>query len=172
MLKVGILLTSVANLLPQMLYPYVAKAWASSDWRLCRRYYLLGVLGAVGVYIILATPIFLLREPLFTHWLGKGKYLGTAILGAFLVYQLIYVHQCAQASPVFASNGNAFIVPSIVSGILTPIMVIFLSRWFGLVGIPLGMIVGILPCSFMVIRTSWRSIMRNRFSPELHLMRY
>lgn len=158
--KVGFLLGSVAILLPQMLYPYVATAWASRDRDRLRRYYLLGVGGAVGVFVMLAIPVFLLREPLFTHWLGKGKFLGTATLAAFLLYQLIYVHQCAQAAPVFASNGNAFIVPSIISAILTPILVVILARWFGFVGIPLGMIVGTLPSAFIVIRAAWRFIMQ------------
>ena len=160
MLKVGLLLASVAALLPQMLYPYVATAWASNERDRCRRYYLLGVGGAVGVFIVLAVPVFLFRETLFTHWLGKGQYLGTATFGAFLFYQLIYVHQSAHATPVLASMGNAFIVPAVICVVLILILVALLPRWFGFAGIPLGMILGILPPSTMVIWRSWRFMMK------------
>jgi O-antigen/teichoic acid export membrane protein len=164
MLKLGLLLAAVATLLPQMLYPYVATAWASNDQNRCRRYYLFGVAGAVGVFIVLAIPVFFFREPLFTNWLGKGNYPGTATFGAFLLYELIYVHHVAHATPVLASMGNAFFIPAVICAILTPILVTLLPRWFGLPGIPLGMIFGILPPSCMVVLRSWRFIMKQEHS--------
>lgn len=170
MLKVGLLLSSVAVLLPQMLYPYVATAWASNDKDRCRNYYLLGVVGAVGVYILLAIPIFLLREPLFTHWLGKDKYLGTTTLGVFLIYQLIYIVGVAHATPVLASKGNAFIIPTIVNAILTPIFVLLFAKLFALPGIPFGMIVGILPSSCVVVWSSWKFLMKPH-APKLCAIR-
>ena len=159
MLKVGLLLAAVATLLPQMLYPYVATAWASNDRDRCRRYYLMGVAGAVGLFMVMAIPVFLLREPLFTHWLGKGNYPGTATFGAFLVYELIYVHHVAHSTPVLASMGNAFILPATMCGLLTPILVALLPAWFGLPGIPLGMILGVVPASCIVVWRSWRFMM-------------
>jgi O-antigen/teichoic acid export membrane protein len=161
MLKVGLLLASVATLLPQMLYPYVATAWASNDREQCRRYYLLGVGGAVMIFVVLALPIFLLREQVFTHWLGKGVYPGTATLGAFLLYELMYVHHVAHSTPVLASMGNAFIMPAIVCTILTPILVAVLPRWFGFPGIPIGMILGVFPATCMVVTRSWKCMMKS-----------
>jgi O-antigen/teichoic acid export membrane protein len=169
MLKVGLLLSSVAILLPQMLYPYVATAWASNDHDRCRRYYLLGVLGAVGIYILLAVPIFLLREPLFTQWLGKDKYPGTATLGALLLYELLYVHHVGHATPMLASMGNAFIFPTITNVILTPIFVSLLPTWFGLSGIPIGMILGAFPSTCMVVTRSWGFMMQKNTSASVVL---
>jgi O-antigen/teichoic acid export membrane protein len=162
MLKVGVLLVSVSMLLPQMLYPYVATAWAGNDRDRCRRYYLVGVSGAVGIFIVLAVPLFLLRDTLFTHWLGKGQYLGAATLGAFLVYQLLYVNHAAQGTPVLASMGNAFIAPSILAALLMPSLEVLLPRWLGVVGIPIGMILGILPPTCMVVWRSWHYMMSPR----------
>jgi O-antigen/teichoic acid export membrane protein len=161
LLKVGLLLTSVATLLPQMLYPYVATCWAAKEYARCRQYYLLGVAGAVVVYLLMALPLFLLREPLFTLWLGKGRYLGTATLGTFLIYQLMYVHHVAHSTPVLATQGNAFIVPAVACAVLTPLMVAWLPIWFGMQGIPLGMIVGVLPSSCVVVWRSWFCMTRS-----------
>ncbi len=172
-LKVGLLLASVSILIPQMLYPYVATAWASHDRDRCKRYYLLGILGAVGIYILLAIPIFLLREPLFTHWLGRDKYPGTATLGVLLLYELLYVHHVGHATPMLATMGNAFIFPTITNVILTPIFVALLPARYGLVGIPLGMILGALPSTCMVVTRSWAYIMQKdtSFSVVFDLVR-
>jgi O-antigen/teichoic acid export membrane protein len=167
MLRVGLLLSAVATLLPQMLYPYVATAWAAKDWDRCRRYYLLGVVGAVGLYILMAVPLFLLREPIFTHWLGKSQFLGTPTLATFLVYQLMYVHLVAHSTPVLATQGHAFIVPSTICALLTPILVALLPRWFGIPGIPLGMIFGVLPSSCVVVWRSWKFMMEVK--PEVSM---
>jgi O-antigen/teichoic acid export membrane protein len=160
MLKVNLLLSCVAVLPPQMLYPYVANAWASNDHVSCRRYYLLGLFGGLGIYILMVIPIFLLREPLFTHWLGKGKYLGTPTFVAFLIYQLIYVFHVGHASPALATKAHAFIVPAIISDVLTLVLLAFLPKWFGYEGIPLSMILGLIPASCIVVWQSWQSIMR------------
>jgi O-antigen/teichoic acid export membrane protein len=160
MLSVGVLLGSVAMLLPQMLYPYVATAWARNDREGCRRYYLLGVAGAVAVYVLLAVPIFLLRGPLFTHWLGKGVFPGTASLGIFLFYDLLFVHHVAHCTPVLACSGEAFIVPATICAVLTPVLAATLPTWFGLPGIPLGMVLGVFPSSCIIVYRSWRFMMQ------------
>ncbi len=160
MLRMGTLIASISGLVPLMLYPYTSGSWAAQDYRRCRRYYVFGLAASAGISLALSLLVFLLARPIFDLWLGKGQYLGSAIFGAILLFYVVYVHNAAHATPALAVVGNAFAVPAVVNMALVLLLIFFLPRRLGLIGIPLGMISGTVVPSAYVVWRSWSIVMR------------
>lgn len=160
MLRVGMLIAAVGSLLPQMMYPYVAKSGAARDYKKSQRYYMAGLLVAVGTAVILSTPIFLLGRDIFRIWLGSSLPYSAPCFLAVLTFYVIFVNHGANATPALAIGGNAFTIPAIVNTAMVLLLVFILPKYWGIVGIPLGMILGTIPSSVYVIWKAWHIIMR------------
>lgn len=165
LLRVGLLISSTCLLIPQMLYPFVARAWAGGDKPRVRRYYLAG--WGAGVTLGLASAAFFLslNRFIFPRWLGAGHYLGVQILLPILVYSLVFIHHVAQATPVLACFGKAFAIPAILNAALVFPCCYLGSKWLGPVGIPWGTVVATIIPSAWVTYTSWRLICYNTARP-------
>lgn len=159
LLRVGMLIATVGALIPQMLFPYVAAAWAKHDYRACRVYYLTGLGSSVLLSLALSVLVYSLADPIFNFWLGPGKYLGNHSLAVMLLFYLVYVHHSAHATPTLAVSGNAFTMAAILNGVLVALLLLWLPGIWGIPGIPLAMILGTLPSSVYVARYSWRLFM-------------
>ncbi|HEY0967243.1 MAG TPA: hypothetical protein VGD88_07640 [Opitutaceae bacterium] len=159
MLRIGVLIGTIGSLLPQMLYPYVARAWAAQDYAKCRRYYLGGVLVAVGTTLIISIPLYLFGREVFTLWLGDKVPYSATCFAAVLGFYALYVYHAANATPALAVAGDAFTVPAIANAVMVLLLVLALSDTIGMLGVPLGMILGTLPASVYVVMRSWRIVM-------------
>jgi O-antigen/teichoic acid export membrane protein len=159
-LRVGMMLSSVSLLYPQMAYPYVAQAWAVRDFPKVKGLYLRGIGIAVGSCLMGSAVIWLLADWLFPIWLGQSNYLGSSILLLTLLYQTISVHHVAHSTPVMAAIGNAFVGPVMISVVLVPALVVIASRSYGIAGVPVGTILGILPGSVWVVVRCWQIMQR------------
>jgi O-antigen/teichoic acid export membrane protein len=159
MLRVGVLIGTIGSLLPQMLYPYVARAWAAQDYAKCRRYYLGGVLAAVGTALAISIPLYLFGGEVFALWLGDKVPYSAACFAAVLGFYVLYVFHSANATPALAVAGDAFTLPAIANAVMVLMLVFALSSAWGVIGVPVGMILGTLPASVYVVMRSWRIIM-------------
>lgn len=162
MLRVGVLTATIGSLLPQMLYPYVARAWAEQDYAKCRRYYLIGVTLSIGTVMLISIPLFLFGKEIFEIWLGGDVPYLASCFAAVLGYYLISVHHAAHATPALAIAGAAFVSPAIINGLLVLILLFSLPRSLGLLGIPLSMILGTAVPSAYVVWKSWRIVCFSR----------
>ncbi len=159
MLRVGVLIGTVGSLLPQMLYPYTASSWAAGDYARCRRYYVAGLLISVAITLLMVLPLCLFGREIFALWLGAKVPYSAACFAAVLVFYVVYVHHSAHATPALAVEGDAFTIPAIINTAMVMILVFELPRFLGLVGVPLGMVLGTAPVSAYVVWKSWRMIM-------------
>jgi O-antigen/teichoic acid export membrane protein len=158
LLRVGVMLASVSVLFSQMTYPYIAQAWSMGDHKRVRLLYYQGIAFAVGTCALGSLIVLLLSNWLFPLWLGKANYLGPNVLAWSLAFQLLYVHHIAHSTPVLAAVGNAFVGPAILVVALVPVLVVYASKRYGIVGVPIGTLLGILPSSIWVVSRSWRFI--------------
>lgn len=166
MLRVGILVASVGSLLPQMLYPFVARSWAAGDLARCRRYYLVGVAASVAIALTLCIPLVVYGRDIFTLWLGREVPFSAMTFFAVLTYYLMYVHHGAHAMPVLATAGNAFTLPAIVITISVVALILTLPDHLGLPGVPMSMVFGTaLPSAYIVFR-AWRLFNSGSRGPE------
>ncbi|MCC6142625.1 MAG: hypothetical protein IT368_02350 [Candidatus Hydrogenedentes bacterium] len=166
MLRVGVLIGTIGSLLPQMLYPYVARAWAAHDYAKCRRYYVSGVVVAVGTALAISLPLYLFGREIFTLWLGDKVPYAPSCFAAVLGFYVLYVYHAANATPALAVAGDAFTLPAITNAVLVLILVFALSSAWGMIGVPVGMILGTLPASVYVVMRSWRIIMHPSKVPD------
>ncbi len=162
LLRVSTILSSVGVLFSQMAYPSVAQAWARGDRERVKALYLKGIGFAIGLWALGACAIWLTSEWIFPRWLGAGNYLGPEVLFWLLCYQLVYVNHIAQSTPVLAASGNAFIGSALLIVFLAPCLVAWFAMRFGIVGVPIGTIAGMLPSSIWVIYRSSRFIFQYR----------
>ena len=162
LVRVGMLLATVASLIPQTIYPYVARAWATQNYRTHRHLFLGGVGLSIAVYVIGALAVWILAPILMPLWLGSHGYLGPDLLGLVLLMYGLLVSNAAFSTPVLASVGNAFVAPSLLNLILVMMLIWpFSSRW-GLVGVPAAMIAGsILPAMWVAYRSCKMMLIHN-----------
>ncbi len=169
LVRVGTLLCTVASLIPQTVYPYVARAWATRNYRSHRRLFLGGVGLAVIGYAVGALTVWLLAPVLMPLWLGPGGYLGPKMLGLVLLVFGLLVSNAAFATPVLASIGNAFIGPSLMNLVLVLLLLWPFSGWWGLNGVPLAMFAGsILPAIWLACRSWHLMLNHNRLPSAVH----
>lgn len=160
MLRIGVLIGTVGNLLPQMLYPYVARAWAAEDYLKCQRYYLTGVIVSTGTALLISLPLFLFGREVFTLWLGAAVSYVPACFAGVLGFYVLYVYHAANATPALAVAGDAFTMPAIANAVLVMVLLLVLPKMWGILGIPVAMILGTLPASIYVVMRSWEIVMK------------
>lgn len=156
MLRVGVLIGTIGSLLPQMLYPYVAKEWTSKHYSKCRRYYLYGVLGSVFTTIVISAPLLVFGRDVFMLWLGEKIPYSPSCFAAILTFYVVSVHHSSHATPALAVAGAAFTIPATINAILVTALVFILPDFLGLIGIPFGMVLGTIGPSAYVVWRSWR----------------
>lgn len=159
MLRVGMLVGAIGTLLPQMLYPFVAKAWAAGEYARCKRYYLVGVIASVAIALSLCLPLAFLGREIFSLWLGDQVVYSSTAFFTILVFYLLYVHHAAHAMPALAVAANAFTGPAVVTAVSVVALILLLPGSLGLVVIPLGMVLGTILPSVYVAFKAWRAVM-------------
>lgn len=169
LIRVATLLVTLATLIPQTLYPFVAKAWVTRDFPLHRQLYLAGIALTVGGYGLAALACWFLSPILIPHWLKPGGFLGQQIMGLVLLVYAMPTINSAFANPVLASTGRAFFGLSILNLVcVLSLLWPFTSRW-GLAGAPLAMFVGSLPSSVWLGSWSWRLMLNEKHKPKSEL---
>ena len=154
LVRVGALLCNVAVLIPQTVYPYVARAWVTKDYKAHRMLFVGGCILSITGYLVGAALFLLLAPKLMPMWLGQGRYLGGGIFALVLAVYAITVANIAFTNPVLASFGNAFVVPSVGNLMLVlPLLWICTGKW-GIVGAPVGILAGsAIPSAWVIFRS-------------------
>jgi O-antigen/teichoic acid export membrane protein len=160
--RVGMVLASASALLPQMIYPYAARAWTGGDVSRFRKLYWSGLAGAMAACLTGAASVWLLSDQLFPRWLGPANYLGAPVLLWVLLYQVVCVHHMSHCTPVLAAAGNAFILPALFNAILVPPCVHWACRRWGIIGVPAGTLLGTIPPSIWVVVICLRFVLTAR----------
>jgi len=155
LIRVVSLLCTISIIIPHTVYPYVSKTWSQGDLRTHRILYLNSISSAILVYVASAAAVFCLAPHIIPRWIGEKNYLGGEVLLWILLFHGLVVWNTAFVSPVLASVGNAFVLPSVVNLVLVLTLLWPMSTVFGLKGIPIAMIVGSLPTSIWVAVRSY-----------------
>jgi O-antigen/teichoic acid export membrane protein len=154
LVRVGALLSNVAVLIPQTVYPFVARAWAKGDFKVHNRFFTVGWMLAIGLYVLGALVCLLAAPKLMPLWLGSDRYLGGAVFALVLGVYALIVANISFSNPVLASVGNAFVAPSIVNLLLVVPLLWYWTQAFGIVGAPLAMLAGsFLPSAWVIFRS-------------------
>jgi O-antigen/teichoic acid export membrane protein len=159
--RIGVLLVGVACLVPQMFYPFVARAWAEGQYVRHRRFVLGGLAIAVGVYVLGALTLWLVSPVLGPLWLGRERFLGSNLLGWILLSYGVLVLNVSVVTPVLASTGKAFAGVSIFNLVVTPPIIWWLVGRQGVVGAPMGFLAGTLLPSLWTLAHGWKLMIRH-----------
>jgi O-antigen/teichoic acid export membrane protein len=158
--RAATLLASVALLIPQMSYPFVARAWAQGAGEQVRRIFVTSIVFALAVFLMGAAGLYAAADWAFSIWLGKGNYLGNSVLLALLLFQLVYVNHVAHSTAVLGAIGTAFVVPAVINACLVPPLMLAGAAKLGVAGVPLGMLAATLLPSVWVVLRSWRVMLQ------------
>jgi O-antigen/teichoic acid export membrane protein len=158
--KVSSLVMAISVLIPQMLYPYIAGAWAKGDGALVQRYYRIGVMASMALAFSFCGGIVLVADWLMPIWLGPENYLGLQVLLPSLIYALIYVHHMAHATPTLACLGSGFIWCALVNVALAYPCILIAIKSLGIAGVPVGLIVAVILPSIAVVSISLGKVYR------------
>lgn len=155
LVKLVSLISSVALLIQQMIYPYIAQNWFENQFIICKTLYYKGVYYSVGIAVLLSTIAWITAPLLIPIWLGKENYLGGTVFGSLLLLKIIYIHHCGHASAVIATGKTAFVRPAIVNAVLSiPLAVI--GAQYGIAGVIWGNLIGTLLPSIYVVHWTLR----------------
>jgi O-antigen/teichoic acid export membrane protein len=154
LVRVGALLCNVAVLIPQTVYPYVARAWATQDYKTHKKLFVFGCILSIAGYLVGAGLFLVLAPKLMPVWLGPDRYLGGGIFALVLAVYAITVANIAFTNPVLASFGNAFVAPSIANLFLVLPLLWICTGQLGIIGAPVGMLAGSLfPSGWVIVRS-------------------
>lgn len=163
LLRVGMLLATVESPIPQTVYPHVARAWATQNYRSHRRPFLRSVELAIFGYGVGAVVVWLLTPVLMPLWLGLQGYLGPQLPALVLLMYGILVSNAAFSTPVLANVGNAFISPSLLNLVLVLVIMRPLSKWLHVNDVRIGMLTESFAPAICAAYSSWElSLKHNR----------
>lgn len=154
LVRVGALLSNVAVLIPHTVYPFVARAWAKGDFKVHNKYFSVGWMLSIGLYVLGSGVCLLAAPKLMPLWLGSDRYIGGDVFALVLGVYALIVANIAFTNPVLASVGNAFVVPSIVNLLMVVPLLWYCTNAFGIIGAPIAMLVGsFLPSAWVITRS-------------------
>jgi len=152
--KIILLVTAVAGLAQQMIYPSIAAAWSANAHASVKRLYMGAIVSSWGIGVLGYAMVFATAEPLLTAWIGPESFLGYKILMVQILLGLVFINHIAFAYPVFATGNNPFIVASIFNALLTLPLSILLGERMGIIGVVLGNLIGtLLPSAWVVYKS-------------------
>lgn len=152
--KIVFLVTAVAGLAQQMIYPSIAAAWSANDDVNVRKLYKGAIASSWAIGLVGFAVLFTAAEPLLTAWIGPNSFLGYETLCLQLAFGLVYINHVAFAYPVFATGKNPFILASICNAALSLPLSIALGYRMGVTGVVLGNLLGTLLPSIWVVYKS------------------
>jgi len=124
------------------LWPAYAEAIARGDRAWVRRTFVRSIAGAVAAATILATALYLLREPVFHRWMGPEFVVRGPVLAALAAWTVL--ESGATAAAMFLNGARLLGIQLGVAGAFAiaslPIRAFLISE-FGVTGLPLGTIV-------------------------------
>lgn len=166
MTRIGLLLAAISLLIPQMAFPYVARAWSERDTKLVRSYYVMGIAGATGAFLLASLAVLIAADWVFPLWLGNDNYLGKAYLATVLAYYFIYVCHVAQSQPVLAIGAADFLWCAILNAVAVALLMQYTDARLGIWSYPVALIAGTLPFSLYVASVGIRKILLECASQE------
>jgi O-antigen/teichoic acid export membrane protein len=159
--RVGLILCAVCGVIPQMIYPLLARAYSEKNFSECNKLRNMNMIATFGLYLISAGSLYTISPWLMRWWLGSNNYLGGITFGAILIYGALYVFNTALATPAIAALGaKKFIPQAIANCVCVPLFSYYLGLSYGVNGVIWGMTLGIfLPTMWIYFYT------RNLFKP-------
>lgn len=154
--RIGFLISSVAMLVLQMAYPFIARQWAEREFASAYHWFRMGIKRSVIIGVLLSVAAFISAPIVVPRWLGADGYLGGGIFGWILVYNVVYINHNAHAIPVIATGGNTFVTAAIINAILSITFAALLGQHVGIQGIIIGNMLGTLLPTIYVVRWSSR----------------
>jgi O-antigen/teichoic acid export membrane protein len=88
--------------------------------------------------------LLVIGRQLFELWLGPGNFIGFAVIGAFLVTETLETQSYIIATASRATEDEAFAFSAVAGGVLKLTLSWLFARQFGLLGIAMGTVVGLL----------------------------
>jgi O-antigen/teichoic acid export membrane protein len=153
--RVQMLLAQLALLPVNMTYPFVSRCWAQKDSAGARRIAAIALGAAFGVYLLAASPLLYSPEWIISRWLGAEHFVGAVTVRGILAYGLLFVFTSSLTSPCLAVGGARFIAPALLNMVLIIPAIWFAHRWWGLPGVPAGMLIATAAGTIWVAVLAW-----------------
>lgn len=149
------LLAGAACMPNPMLLPYLAKAASAKDAAGFRRLCLLTVCAAPLLYLIPGLILAIYAREIFSLWLGADNFAGVTTVRLLVLYGFIFTLHSSIALPAIAGRHRSFMREAVINMLLVAALMPALANHYGLAGYPLGMILGTIVPSVMVL---WQSV--------------
>ena len=147
---------ALAALIPNgMIFPYLTQAWSSGNRQRFLRLSVLTMFFAPAAYLIPGLLLFIWPRELISWWLGPENFVGETVVRGFVAYGLLYTVHSSIALPALAASHRSFVRESVINMALVVVCMPLCALWLGQIGYPVGMIVGTLIPSLMVV---WQSL--------------
>jgi O-antigen/teichoic acid export membrane protein len=118
--------------------PFYSRAFAQDDIAGLRRLLYRNVHQALLTMAAAIAVLWAFAPELFSTWLGKGNFVGYAVLTTMAVMMTLEIHHVAHASLVMASGSIPFVRIAILAGALNLLFSIVLVRYIDLLGIAIA----------------------------------
>lgn len=157
------LLAGAACMPNPMLLPYLTKAWSAKDAVGFRRLCFVTICAAPMLYLVPGLILAIYPLEIFSLWLGADNFVGESTVRLLVLYGFIFTLHSSVALPAIASRHRSFMREAIINMLLVAALMPLLASHYGLIGYPLGMILGTVVSSVMVL---WQSVrfLRQEFS--------
>lgn len=118
--------------------PFLSQAHSRQDTMEIRRLLNRNLKVSLATMVTLGSALACFADKIIFVWLGKGHFVGFAVVIILLSMLLLETHHVALASAAMATGKVVFFVPALLSGVLNIVFSIFLARRMGLVGVAFG----------------------------------
>lgn len=150
-IRVVVLMAGAASLPATLLFPYLSRAHRAGSHAQLRRYVVATILAPPLLFAGPGMLLLLFPKEIIEFWLGAGNFIGVATVRWTVAYGLLFTLHSAIAMPAIAAGAQTFVRESILNMALVLIAMPLCVRMWGLPGYPLGMLLGTIPLSLIVI---------------------
>ncbi len=150
--KIALLIAALSVLVPQMAFPFIAKAWTAQNHSEARRLVRFTTLAGPTVAVVCSIMALAIAPFVIPIWLRtESAYLGPGIFSMQLLFALLYSVHVSHVSATLATGVNPFVVAAVLNVGLSLPLALVLGHMFGMLGVPIGYTLGTLPVTIFAI---------------------
>jgi O-antigen/teichoic acid export membrane protein len=161
--RLAVLIAGAASLPATMLFPYLSRLYTEGDHTRYRRLCLVVMFVPPALFFLPGLALVLFPAQIIGTWLGAENYVGDATVRLIVLYGFLFTLHSAFATPAVAIRARTFVRESLLNMALVACLMPLLASYYGVAGYPLGMLLGTIVPSMMVL---YQSVKVLRFGLE------
>lgn len=156
-IKVGILINTLATLLPNLLFPLLIYNFTKNK-KSFYKYFILCIIYSLTICVVLSTFLILLVNNYETSIFNLNLSENMRLFKYIIIFYSLLSIQHIFAHVAFGLFGETFVKTSVFTTLITIVMINFLINYDGVFGVVKGMIYGCLPGIVFIIIKSCNEI--------------